>query len=187
MSSETRRRKPKAKVAVSQTANTSTTDQSSKRYAVIRIRGINGVLHEIHDTLDMLHLKRINNLSFVDTRASYIGMLQKSKDYITWGEPSAEVITQLLHKWGRVIGNQPLTDDYIAKNSKFKSIKEFSEQFVNMKAEIKDIQGLKPFIRLHPPTGGHRGKGVKYAYHSHGSFGNRVTSLNDLIMTMSGL
>ena len=163
MSSETRRRKPRTKVETPKAATSSTVDQSKKRYAVVRIRGINGVLYNIHNTLDMLHLKRINNLSFVDNRSSYMGMLQKSKDYIAWGEPSVDVVTDLLRKWGRVTGDKPLTDDYVAKNSKFRTIEEFSKQFVNMKAELKDIQGLKPFMRLHPPSGGHRRKGVKYA------------------------
>jgi large subunit ribosomal protein L30 len=158
-----------------------------KRFAVIRVRGINNVRKDISDTISLMNLRRINNLSFIDDRVDYKGMLQKSKDFITWGEPSIEVITDLLKKWGRVLGDKPLTDKFVAEHSKFKTINEFAKNFVDLKAEISDIATLKPFFRLHPPKGGHKGKGIKYAYKANGALGYRGSAINDLIKLMAGL
>ena len=160
---------------------------ADKVFAVVRVRGINNVRKEINDTLSLMNLKRINNLTFVDNRPSYKGMIQKAKDYITWGEPDPEIVTQLFQKWARVTGDHPLTDDYIKKNSSYKSIKDFVNAFLSLKAELKDINGLKPFFRLHPPKGGHRGRGIKYAYTAGGALGYRGENINELIKQMAGI
>ena len=54
-------------------------------YLVIRIRGTTGVKQGIASTLEMLRLNRISHAVLVDENPSYKGMLQKAKDYITWG------------------------------------------------------------------------------------------------------
>jgi large subunit ribosomal protein L30 len=162
-------------------------EQGEKRFAVVRIRGTNNVRRDISDTIGMMNLRRINNLSFIDDRPAYKGMLQKSKDFITWGEPNVDVVSQILKKWGRVLGDKPLTDAFVSEHSKFKTIDEFAKNFVEMKAEFSDIATLKPFFRLHPPKGGYKGKGIKYAYKANGALGYRGSTINDLIKQMSGL
>jgi len=79
------------------------------------------------------------------------------------------------------------TDEYVAKNSTFKSIEEFAKNFIQMKAEIKDIKDLKSFFRLHPPKHGYRGKGSKFAFHANGALGYRGEEIDELIIRMSGL
>ncbi|MFW9928759.1 MAG: 50S ribosomal protein L30 [Candidatus Thorarchaeota archaeon] len=160
---------------------------ANKRFVVIRIRGKNNVRKDINDTIDLLNLRRINNLSFIDNRPSYLGMLQKSKDFITWGEPSTEIITQLFKKWARVTGDKPLTEEFVKNHSKYKSIDEFVKDFLTLKAEISDIENLKPFFRLHPPRRGFPGKGIKYSYKANGALGYRGEAINDLIARMAGL
>ena len=54
--------------------------------AAIRVRGRTGIKKDIADTLDMLRLTRINHAVLIEENPSYKGMLQKAKDYITWGE-----------------------------------------------------------------------------------------------------
>ena len=134
-----------------------------------------------------MNLKRINNLSFVDNRVDYKGMLQKSKDFITWGEPSVPIVSAVLKKWGRVLGDKPLTDEFMKENSQYKTIDEFAKAFVELKAEISDVTTLKPFFRLHPPKGGFKGKGTKYAYKANGALGFRGSEIDDLIKLMAGL
>ena|SRR3990172_5956006 len=160
---------------------------ATKRIAVVRIRGINDVRPEVRSTLDMMNLRRINNLTFLDNRPAYLGMLQKGKDLITWGEPTENTIASILAKWGRTPGDNVLTDEYVAKNSTFKSIEEFAKNFIQMKAEIKDIKDLKSFFRLHPPKHGYRGKGSKFAFHANGALGYRGEEIDELIIRMSGL
>ncbi|KAA0009023.1 MAG: 50S ribosomal protein L30, partial [Thermoplasmata archaeon] len=69
-------------------------------YAVIRIRGTIGARREIRDTLKMLNLLRINSCTIIPETPSYKGMLQKVKDYVTWGEASDETLALLLKRNG---------------------------------------------------------------------------------------
>lgn len=166
---------------------TSKSEEPRKRLALVRIRGTNNCWRSISDTLSMMNLRRIHNLSFVDNRDSYKGMIQKGKDWIAWGEPSAEVVSAIIAKWGRLPGNKKVTDAYVAENTKFKTIDEFAQAFVKCEAELDDIPDIKPFFRLHPPIGGHRKKGIKISYNAGGANGYRAEEINDLIKAMGGL
>ena len=57
---------------------------SSKKFAVIRIRGLVGLKKPIKDTLTMLGLHRRNYCTLVDRKD--LGMIKKVKDYVTYGE-----------------------------------------------------------------------------------------------------
>ena len=72
-------------------------------FLVIRVRGTTGVIQDIADTLDMLRLNRISHAVVVEENPSYKGMLQKAKDYITWGEIDAEFLSQVIAKRGRIV------------------------------------------------------------------------------------
>ena len=157
--------------------------ERSKRYAVIRIRGVNNVRNTINNTCKLLNVARIHNLTFIDDRVSYKGMLQKAKDIITWGEVTAESVEAVLEKWGRLPGNKRLTNEYLKENTKFASIKEFSQAFVTLKADLKDIPNLKPFFRLHPPRKGY--EATKIHYTVGGSLGYRGDNINQLIKKMT--
>jgi large subunit ribosomal protein L30 len=163
------------------------TNKPSKttRYAVIRVRGVNNCRKTINDTCKLLNVAKLHNLTFIDDRPSYAGMLQKAKDWVTWGEVTAESVTIILSKWGRLPGNKKLTDAYMQENTKFKSIKEFAEAFVKLKADLKDIPNLKPFFRLHPPRKGYGRKGIKYPYTVGGALGYRGETINQLITKMT--
>ena len=57
-----------------------------RKIALVRIRGRVEIRGKIQDTLVMLGLKRVNWVAVVDGNPVYKGMIQKAKDYITWGE-----------------------------------------------------------------------------------------------------
>jgi large subunit ribosomal protein L30 len=152
-----------------------------KRLAVVRIRGPAGVSRKIEDTLKMLRLGRVNHCVLIDDRPTYQGMLQKVRGYVTWGEVDETDVENLLRNRGEVLGGDRLTDKYVKENSSFKDIKDFAKAFVEGKAEVKDIQGLKPVFRLHPPRKGHGG--IKRSYRSGGALGERG-SLKDLLTKM---
>ena len=42
-------------------------------------------------------------------------MLQKAKDYITWGDASSSTVESMLSNRGRMSGDKPLTDDIVAR------------------------------------------------------------------------
>ena len=65
-------------------------------YLVIRARSDRGVTKKIRDTMTMLNLTRVNHAVLVPKTDSYDGMLQKVKDYVTWGEVDADTISTLI-------------------------------------------------------------------------------------------
>jgi large subunit ribosomal protein L30 len=155
----------------------------SPRLMVLRIRGDVDVRDEIRQTLRMLRLHKVNHATLIDGNESYLGMLQKVKDYATWGEISAETLEKLLTKKGRIAGNKPVNDKYVSSNSKFNSLKKFTEAVATSKASIEDLRGLKPVFRLHPPRGGFDGK-KKRSYKEGGELGYRGKDINRLLEKM---
>ncbi len=69
-----------------------------KKYAVILVRGRIGLSHEEKKTLDLLGLYRKNYCVIVPATKSYEGMIQKVKDYITYGEINEETLKLLQEK-----------------------------------------------------------------------------------------
>jgi large subunit ribosomal protein L30 len=100
--------------------------EERKRLAVIRMRGRVNVRKTIEDTLQMLNLFRRFNCIIIDDRPSYQGMLQKIKDWATWGEIDSETVELLLTKRGELTGNKRMvTDDLIKRKTSSSSISEF--------------------------------------------------------------
>ena len=77
--------------------------ESSKEVllALVRIRGEIGISKEIRDTLDMLKLHKRNFCSIYKATPSVVGMVQKAKDYITWGEIDEPVLKKLIETRGQ--------------------------------------------------------------------------------------
>ena len=148
--------------------------------AAVRVRGRTGIKKEIADTLDMLKLTRINHAVLIEENPSYKGMLQKAKDYITWGEVDQETVAQLISKRGKIAGGLKVTEDYIKENTDFSSLEELSKAVVDG-AKLED-SGLKPIFRLHPPRKGY--ENTKKTFTESGSLGYRGNKIGDLIKRM---
>ena len=153
-----------------------------KRIAVVRVRGGTRSCIGVTATLEMLHLLKVNHCVVITDTPTYKGMLQRAKDYITWGEIGKDEMQKLLVKRARITGDKKLTDEYIKKNTKFETIAKFTEEFMNGKAELKDITGLKLFFRLNPPKGGY--ESVKHQYANKGTLGNRGAAMDALLDRM---
>ncbi len=151
-------------------------------YAVIRVRGRTGVRKDIRDTLKMLNLTRINHCVLVPNTPSYLGMLQKVKDYVTWGEINQEVLVKLIKTKGRLYGDRKISDNYIKENTGYESIEKFSKAMLDGKALYKDIPHVKPIFRLHPPI--HGWEKTKRHHREGGALGYRGEKINDLIIKM---
>jgi large subunit ribosomal protein L30 len=159
--------------------------KATKRIAVIRVRGAVGRTITMKKTLNLLRLNKTNHCVIVDDRPTYKGMLQKTKDIVTWGELTHDSLRKLLLKRGRLVGDQKITDDFIKKNTSFTDLDDFIKKFLKFEADLSDIEGLKPVFRLHPPIKGYPKKGVKYAYTLGGALGYRGTEINQLITKMA--
>ena len=154
-----------------------------RKIAIVRIRGSMGVKKEIKDTMSMLRLYNKNHCIIINNSPNMIGMLKKTKDYITWGEINEETFKELLSKRGKLVGKKSLTETYLKEKTKL-STDEFIKEFFNFKKTLKDIPGLKPFFRLKPPTKGFERKGIKVPFSMGGVLGYRKEKINDLIMRM---
>ncbi|MCD6469758.1 50S ribosomal protein L30 [Candidatus Bathyarchaeota archaeon] len=157
-------------------------EKGSKCLAVVRVRGTVNVRREIEDTLKMLHLTRNCHATLIDDRPSYLGMLQKVQNHVTWGEVSKEIIALLLKKRGSLVGGGKITDEY-AKKIGFESVDDLAEAIYNLKVEFNKLPGIKPVFRLHPPRKGYKGS-IKKSYKSGGVTGYRGEAINDLLERM---
>ncbi|MCW3976521.1 MAG: 50S ribosomal protein L30 [Candidatus Bathyarchaeota archaeon] len=151
--------------------------------AVIRVRGRSDIYHEVKATMELLHLLRNCHATLVDDRPAYVGMLKKAQHFLTWGETSQENIVLLLRKWGRLVGNKKVTDEY-AKEIGYKSLEELAEAIHLAKVEFGKLPRIKPVFRLHPPSKGFRGN-VKKSFTTGGVTGYRGENINDLIRRMT--
>ncbi|BAW30975.1 MAG TPA: 50S ribosomal protein L30 [Methanothermobacter sp.] len=149
-------------------------------FAVIRVRGSVGVRKDIKDTLKMLRLHRINHAILVDETPSYKGMLQKAKDYITWGEINKDTLAAMIQKRGRLPGNKKITEEHI-KDKGYSTFKEFAEAIIKGEIKLED-SNIKPVFRLQPPRKGY--KSVKKSFKEGGSLGYRGDKINELIQQM---
>ncbi|MBC7100480.1 50S ribosomal protein L30 [Methanothermobacter tenebrarum] len=149
-------------------------------FAVIRVRGSVGVRKDIKDTLTMLRLHRINHAVLVQETPDYKGMLQKAKDYITWGEINKETLASMIQKRGRLPGNKKITKEHI-KDKGYPTFKELAEAIIKGETKLEDLD-IKPVFRLHPPRKGY--ESVKKSFKEGGSLGYRGDKINELIQRM---
>ncbi|MDO5850985.1 MAG: 50S ribosomal protein L30 [Methanobacteriaceae archaeon] len=149
--------------------------------AAIRVRGRTGINRDISETLDMLRLTRINHVVIIPENPSYKGMLQKAKDYLTWGEVTEETILALLENRGRLPGRKHLTEEYVSENTEYASITELAHALYESETTLKD-NGLKPIFRLSPPRKGY--EHTKRAFTEGGSLGYRAEDINALLSKM---
>ncbi len=151
-------------------------------YAVVRIRGSVNVKSDIKDTMKILGITRANHCVVIPETESYKGMLQKVKDYVTWGEIDDSAMARLLYLRGKVVGGEPISERFVGENTEYESIEELAKALTKDKVKLSNIKGLKPVFRLHPPIGGYRT--VKRAYKVGGSLGYRGKDINVLLEKM---
>jgi large subunit ribosomal protein L30 len=148
-------------------------------YAVVQVRGVVNTRQDIKDTLKMLRLHHINHCVLVADTPENLGMIRKVQDYVAYGEVDAATLETLLKTRGRVIGDDPLTDEYIKSNSTFSGIIEFAQALAKGESKLRDIPGLKPVLRLHPPR-----KATKRTFVQGGALGYYGPEINTLLYKM---
>ena len=148
-------------------------------FAVIRIRGRVGVRREIEDTLKLLRLNRINNCVLVENSPSFRGMLEKAKDFITWGEINRETLIKLLKKRLRLKGNKRVKEEDLKKVG-INSFEELADALLGGK-KLKEFEIFNQVFRLTPPK--HGFKSVKKHWPK-GDLGYRGEAINELLERM---
>jgi len=155
---------------------------AAKTIFVVRIRGGVDAQKTVEATMTMLRMEKNNYATILRESPSYIGMLRKVKDYVTWGEPDVETVKLLLAARGKLVGDEKVTDEAL-KNLGYESIDKLANSIVAGEVEFSQLNGVKPFFRMHPPKKGFK-KTVKRPYNDNGELGNRGAAINELIKRM---
>lgn len=155
----------------------------NKRIAVIRLKGDPGLNVNVRKTFKLLRLYKKNHATIVPNSNPFIGMIEKVKDAVTWGEVDLDTVKLLLLKRGKLPSNKQLSDEYVKEKLKI-NINDFVKEFMEFKKNLEDIPGLKPFFKLSPPKKGLEKKGLKAPYSLGGALGYRKDNINDLLQRM---
>jgi large subunit ribosomal protein L30 len=151
------------------------------KLALVRVRGRINVNPKIKRTLELLNLRKPNHCVVIEDTPTYKGMLQRVKDYITWGEINKDILFALFKKRG-LVGRQTLSDKYI-KDKLNITFDEFVEKFFKNEVSFSDIPEVNKVFRLAPPRKGFKGSKKKH-YSVGGVLGYRGTAINELIERM---
>lgn len=151
-------------------------------YAIIRVRGTVNIKPDIKRTLELLKLNRVNHCVLLEENKVFKGMLQKVKDYTTWGEIDKETLLKLIENRGMTIGDKQITEEHLKSATSYDSFKKLSEAILDKKFKYENIPDIKPLFRLHPPKKGY--EGIKRSYKNGGALGYRGKEINKLIWRM---
>ncbi|MBE6522403.1 MAG: 50S ribosomal protein L30 [Thermoplasmata archaeon] len=151
-------------------------------YCVIRVRGQPDVNYNIEYTMGLLGLNKVNNCAVIPENPSTKGMLQVIKDYCTWGEIDESTLAALIRARGKVVGDEAITDEYLKEHSEFASVYEFAKAIIENNYKMRDVEGVKPIFRLHPPVKGYEGN--KRSFKNGGALGYRGEKINELVNRM---
>ncbi|MBD3209850.1 50S ribosomal protein L30 [Candidatus Micrarchaeota archaeon] len=141
------------------------------KFAVVRIRGRRKMRPAIERTLEFLRLERPNHCVLLDDTPQNRGMLQKVKDYVTFGPVDEATVYRLLSRRGRK-GRKMLRD-----MEKEDAIKKAAEEIASGK---KTSEFANPVFRLRPPSKGY--SDIK-AHYPQGELGKRE-EMNTLLSRM---
>ena len=153
-------------------------------FIVVRARSNVGVERTIKDTMLHLNLTKVNHAVIIPDNAQYRGMLQKAKDYITWGEATEELVEKMLSGRGRMVGDAPLTDEIVAEHTDYTTMAEFAKAIAAGETTVKAVPNLKRVFRLHPPRGPKGWGGIKRSYVVGGALGSRGEAIGALVERM---
>jgi large subunit ribosomal protein L30 len=156
--------------------------ETCKCLVAVKVRGEISAQREAKETLAMLHLSHSNHAVLIDSRPSFLGMLQRVQSYVTWGEASKETVALMLKERGKVTGGKAMTEEYAQKIG-YKSLGELAEAVASCKVEYWKLLGVQPVFKLHPPSKGFKGK-TKKSYRAGGEAGYRGERINELIKRM---
>lgn len=154
---------------------------SNKKIAVILVRGMVNISPDVKKTLQLLRLNKKHTCVVIEDNKVNRGMLQRVKDYTTYGVIDESFYKEMLDKRAEMIGKVKLSD------SKEKiDVASLAKDYFSGKITLRDFEEkqIKPFFRLAPPVKGFERKGIKMPFSKGGVLGNREEKIKDLIVKM---
>lgn len=150
--------------------------------AIVQLRGEVNQSQAVRDTLEMLNLGRVNHATLVPETPEYSGMITKVNDWVAFGEPSVEVVAQLLRRRAEPAeGSAAIDDEWVAEKTDYADVDALATALVDEETTLK-AEGLSPTLRLHPPRGGHRG--IKHPVTEGGQLGDHDDGIDELLEAM---
>jgi len=149
--------------------------------AVVQIRGEVNMRADTQDTLEMLNIHKVNHCALVPETETYSGMVAKVNDYVAFGEPSEDVLVELLEKRAEPAeGDADVDDEWLAEHTEYDDVADLAGALLDEETTLRDA-GLAPVLRLHPPRGGH--DGIKQPVSDGGQLGKHTTEEIDSLLT----
>ena len=149
--------------------------------AVVQIRGEVNMQGDVVDTLEMLNIHNVNHCALVPETETYSGMVAKVNDYVAFGEPSEDVLVDLLAKRAEPAeGDADVDDEWVAEHTEYDDVAGLAGALLAEETTLRDA-GLAPVLRLHPPRGGH--DGIKQPVSDGGQLGKHTTEEIDSLLT----
>jgi large subunit ribosomal protein L30 len=149
--------------------------------AVVQIRGEVNMRGDVADTLEMLNIHNVNHCALVPETETYSGMVAKVNDYVAFGEPSEDVLVELLAKRAEPAeGDADVDDEWVAEHTEYDDVADLAGALLAEETTLRDA-GLSPVLRLHPPRGGH--EGIKQPVSDGGQLGKHTTEEIDRLLT----
>ena len=148
--------------------------------AIVQLRGEVNMSGDVHDTLKMLNVHRVNHCAFVPETDTYRGMITKVNDYVAHGEPSVDAVETVLSTRAEPEDGDAAVDEaWLAEHTDYDDFGALAEALVAEETTLRE-QGLSPALRLHPPRGGHRGQ--KHPTSEGGQLGKHSTDAIDELL-----
>jgi large subunit ribosomal protein L30 len=148
--------------------------------AIVQLRGEVNMSGDVHDTLKMLNVHRVNHCAFVPETDTYRGMITKVNDYVAHGEPSVDAVETVLSTRAEPEdGDDAVDEAWLAEHTDYDDFGALAEALVAEETTLRE-QGLSPALRLHPPRGGHRGQ--KHPTSEGGQLGKHSTDAIDELL-----
>jgi large subunit ribosomal protein L30 len=132
---------------------------------VVNMRGTVNLNADQRKTLEQLRIDRRYSATIIPDESGYVGMLHRIKDKVAWCRADPETAAKLLK-------HRAIIDSSIEQSWK-KSQNELNKlaaQMAQGTVKLKDVAGLKPWFRLHPPRGGFR-RSLRRGYSQKGILG----------------
>jgi len=142
------------------------TEEKNKLIIVIRIAGEVKIKKDIESTLYNLRLRRKYSAVLVNNEKELLGMIEKVKYFVAYGEINKEVLAKLIKARAKKIDKKNFNAEEIAEKL--------------IEGENLKKLGFKPFFRLHPPRKGIKSK-IQYPK---GVLGNNKENINKLVERM---
>jgi large subunit ribosomal protein L30 len=150
-------------------------------YAAVRLRGDPDTRKKARTTMERLGLEKTNHVLLLPETDAYEGMLNRAKDYITYGTVDTDYAAELLDEQGET-QHGPLSESL--EELGYDSVEDLVQAFEDGEAALSDLRdsGFRNVLRLNPPSKGYAD--TRRHYNQGGSLGDRGDSIVELLERM---